>query len=52
MTLDGEVTAHSNVEHGNQQLVVTKCGSLWLLDYDDLVTVKVSSIHTASINKA
>ena len=37
MTLDGEVTA---------------AGSLWLLDYEDFVTVKVSSIHTGEINFA
>lgn len=52
MILDGEVTAKSNVSGDNQQLVVTKCGSLWLLDYADFVTVKVSSIHTNTINKA
>lgn len=52
LTLDGQVTACSSVQNQGQQLVITKCGTLWLLDYDDLVTVKISSIHTAPINKA
>lgn len=52
MILDGEVTAKSNISSENQQLIITKCGSLWLLDYADFVTVKISSIHTNIINKA
>ena len=31
---------------------MTKCGSLWLLDYADFVTDKVSSVHTNTVNKA
>lgn len=52
MTLDGEVTAHSSIESSGQQIVITKAGSLWLLDYEDGVTVKVSSVHSQSINWA
>jgi hypothetical protein len=52
MTLDGEVTAKSNIESNGQQIVITKAGSLWLLDYEDFVTVKVSSVHTLPINQA
>lgn len=52
MTLDGEVTSKSNIGSNSQQIVITKTGSLWLLDYEDLVTVKISSIHTAQINQA
>lgn len=33
-------------------MVVTKTGSLWLLDYGDWVTVKVSSVHTLAITLA
>jgi hypothetical protein len=33
-------------------MVVTKTGSLWLLDYGDWVTVKVSSVHTMAITQA
>jgi hypothetical protein len=47
MTLDGEVTAVSNIQNDGQNIVLTKAGSLWLLDYEDFVTVKVSSIHTS-----
>jgi hypothetical protein len=52
MTLDGEVTAVSNIQNNGQSIVITKAGSLWLLDYEDFVTVKVSSIHTSEINFA
>lgn len=52
MTLDGEVTAVSNIQNNGQSIVLTKAGSLWLLDYEDFVTVKVSSIHTGEINFA
>ena len=40
------------MENRNQQLVISKCGTLWLLDYDDFVTVKISTIHTNTVNKA
>lgn len=52
MNLDGEVTAVSNIQNNGQNIVITKAGSLWLLDYEDFVTVKVSSIHTSEINFA
>ena len=52
ITLDGEVASYSNMDQGSQQLVVSKSGTLWLIDYEDFVTVKVSSIHTAPVNKA
>lgn len=35
-----------------QQLAVTKAGTLWLLDYADGVTVKVSSVHCADLQQA
>jgi hypothetical protein len=33
-----------------QQLVITKCGSLWLIDYAENLTIKVLSYHTENIN--
>lgn len=52
LSADGEVTARSNSSANGQQMVLTKAGSLWLMDYADWVTVKVSSVHTLPISQA
>jgi hypothetical protein len=52
MTVDGEINSYSTMSESKQQLIITKCGSLWLIDYTDLVTVKVLSFHTSEINQA
>jgi streptogramin lyase len=44
--------ALSGVEREAQQLAISKTGTLWLLDYADGVTVKVSSVHCGEVQQA
>jgi len=32
--------------------VLTKCSSLWLVDYDDFCSIKIFSAHSEQINEA
>lgn len=51
INLDSEITAVSTINNSTQQLVLTKSSTLWLVDYDDLCSIKIFSAHSEPINE-